>query len=188
MRAYRKYVLTMCMVWAASFVLFAAAYFLVVFPQLKVKAQLVKESAEKQRMYEDALDAAKEESKKKLAAEVEALKSKLGDYVTDFGDTANVTLEISRIAADKSVGAFSIKTGDPSRDSEQIDVKNLRENRIEISFLSDFRQFATLLNALERHRPVIFVDRFKILRGQEDVMSNKVDMDLSIFVKKRQEG
>jgi hypothetical protein len=178
----------MGLVWAASLVLFVLVYFFVIAPRMKVKAQLLKESAEKKQVYEASLNAATEESKKKLAGEVEILKSKLSDYAVEFEESTNLTFDISRIAADKQVSSFTIRATDQARGPDQLGFKNLQENRITISFESGFREFATFLNAVERHRPVVFVDRFKVSRGEGDKALNKVDMDLSIFVRKRSEG
>ena len=47
MGAYRKYILAMGIVWAASLVLFALIYYVVIAPQLKIKNQVLKESTEK---------------------------------------------------------------------------------------------------------------------------------------------
>jgi Tfp pilus assembly protein PilO len=178
----------MGLVWAACFVLFVLAYFFVISPRLEVKARLVKESAVKERMYEAAVDAAKEENKKKLAEEVEGLKSKLNDYVSGFEESANLTFDISRIAADKQVSSFKVKATDQLRESGPLESKYLQENRVEAAFESDFTQFATFLNALERHRPVVFVDRFRISRGGRNENLDTVDMGISIFVRKRPEG
>ena len=188
MRFYKKYILTMAMVWAACLVLFAIAYFFIIAPRLKVKAELVKKSVETRRMYETAIDAANEESKKKLAEEVKRIKNKLGNYITEFEESANLTFDISRIAADKQVSSFTIKTTDQTKDTDQPESKNLQENRIGIGFESDFRQFTAFLNTLERHRPVVFVDRFKVSRGRTGETGHQVDMDLSIFVRKRTRG
>jgi len=188
MRAYRNYILTMGLVWAASLVLFVLVYFFAISPRLKVKALLLKESAQKKQMYEASLNAATEESKKELADEIERLKVRLSDYAVEFEESANLTFDISRIAADKQVSSFTIKATNQTRDSEQEWSKDLQENRIAISFESNFRQFATFLNAVERHRPVIFVDKFKVSRGRQDNALHRADMDLSMFVRKRPEG
>jgi Tfp pilus assembly protein PilO len=187
-RAYKKYLLTMALVWAACLVLFVLAYFFIIAPRLKVKAELAKESAQKRQLYESAIDAANEESKRKLADEVERVKNKLGDYITEFEESANLTFDIGRIAAEKQVGAFTVKTTDQAKNTDQLKTKSIQENLIQIAFESDFRQFATFLNTIERHRPVIFVDRFKVSRGGQNEATNTVDMDLSFFVRKRTEG
>jgi hypothetical protein len=188
MGAYRKYILAMGIVWAASFVVFTLVYYVVIAPQLKVRNQALKESTEKKQQFESALSAAQEDNKKKLAGEVEELKTRLRDYVSEYEESANLTFSISRIAADKQVSDFTVKTSEQGKVQDALAAKNLQENRVEIAFTSDFLQFASLLNTLERHQPVIFVDRFKVLRGDQSGMPNKVDMTLSYFVRKKQDS
>ena len=178
----------MGIVWTASLVLFALVYYVVIAPQLKIKNQAFGESTEKKQLFELALSAAQEDNKKKLAGEVEELKTRLIDYVSEYEESTNLTFSISRIAADKQVSDFTVKTSEQAWAQDALTANNLQENRIEIAFASDFLQFASFLNALERHQPVIFVDRFKVLRGTQNSTTNKVDMTLSYFAKKKQDG
>ncbi len=186
MGTYKKYLITMGIVWGCSAVVFAIGYSLFIVPQVKVKDKLSKEAAEKKATFDMALNASLEENKKKLAAEVEALRGKLGDYASDYDEFANQTFAISRIAGDKQVSAFTVKTSDQQDKQHELTSKNLQENRMEIAFTSDFLQFANFLNTLERRKPVVFVDRFKVQRGEQTGMPNKVDMSLSFFVRKKQ--
>ena len=188
MGAYRKYILAMGIVWAASLVVFTLVYYVVIAPQLKVKNQVLKESTEKKQQFESALSAAQEENKKKLAVEVEELKTRLSDYVSEYEESANLTFSISRIAADKQVSDFTVKTSEQSRVQDALTANNLQENRIEIGFASDFLQFASFLNTIERHQPVVFVDRFRVQHDSQSGTANKVEMSLSFFVRKKQTG
>jgi hypothetical protein len=188
MGAYRKYILTMGIVWAASLIVFALVYHIVIIPQLKAKAQLLEESTEKKQMFESAISAALEDNKKKMAGEVEELKTRLSDYACEYEESANLTFSISRIAADKQVSDFTVKTSEQGRAQDALAANNMQENHIEISFASDFLQFASFLNTLERHKPVIFVDRFKVLRGGRSGMPDKADMTLSYFARKKLDG
>jgi Tfp pilus assembly protein PilO len=188
MGAYRKYILAMGIVWAASLVLFAVVYYVVIAPQLKVKNQVLEESTEKQKMFESALTAANEDNKKKLAGEVEELKTRLLNYVSEYEESANLTFSISRIAADKQVSYFTVRTSEQVRGQDALVANNLQENHVEITFASDFLRFASFLNTLERHQPVIFVDRFKVVRGDRSGTPDKVDMTLSYFARKKLDG
>ena len=178
----------MGIVWTASLVVFALVYYIVIIPQLKAKAQLLKESTEKKQLFESALIAANEDNKKKLAGEMEELKTRLSDYVSEYEESANLTFSISRIAADKQVSDFTVKTSEQAWTQDALVSNNLQENRVEIAFASDFLQFASFLNTLERHQPVIFVDRFRVLRGDHSGTSDKVDMSLSYFARKKLDG
>jgi hypothetical protein len=188
MGAYKKYIMTMGIVWGVSFLLSAIAYYFLITPQLKVKAGLMQEATEKKEQLHMALNASLEENKKKLAAEVESLRTRLSNYASEYEDSPNLTFAVSRIAGDKQVSAFTVKTPDSDRQPELLTAKNLQENKMEISFASDFIQFASFINTLERHQPVVFVDRFRVQHDGQGGAANKVDMSLSFFVRKKQNG
>jgi type II secretory pathway component PulM len=178
----------MGIVWGVSLVLFVIAYYLFIAPQLKVKAHLLTEAAEKKEQLDMAINASVEENKKKLAAEVELFRAMLNSYVSEYEESANLTFAISRVAGDKQVNAFTVKTSEQDMQHDVLTSKNLQENRMEISYTSDFIQFVNFLNTLERHQPVVFVDRFRVQRGDQGGASNKVDMSLSFFVRKKQDS
>jgi hypothetical protein len=188
MGAYKKYLMTMGMVWAGSLVVFIIIYVLLISPQIKVKADLNRQLTDAKRLFDSAVAAANEDNKKKLVAEVDSLKVKISGYAADPAESANLTFDIGRLAGDKQLGSFTVKTPDQAWGSEQIDSKNLQENRVDVSFNSDYKRFAAFLNSLERHRPVIFINRFKLTRGEQGLSSGKADMDLSFYVKKKTEG
>ena len=184
MHAYKKYLKTMILVWAGALMLFIAVFVLLLNPQIRERNRLFAEVNKKQKLYDGAADAAREDTRKKIIGELETLKSKMYDYAIEPEDSANITLDIGRIAAAKQVSSFTTKTSDKQQ-SGKTESKYMQENRINISFNADFRGFATLLNTLERYRPIIFVDTFRVVRSNND---NRVDMELSIFVRKRPEG
>jgi Tfp pilus assembly protein PilO len=185
---YKKYLLMLGVVWTASLVLAVLAFIFVLSPRLQVAAQLADDVEKNRQKYDQAVAAAREENKKKLSDELEILKTKFMDYAVEAEDFANLSFDISRIAADKQISDVSVKTPEQAKTKEQLDSKNLQENRVDISFQSNYVQFASFLNALERHRPIVFIDMFKLSRGERNEPGVKVDMDLTIFVKKRSQG
>jgi exonuclease VII large subunit len=178
----------MGIVWGVSFFLFAIAYYFFITPQLQIKAQLLDEATKKKERLDMAINASLEDNKKKLTAEVESLKTRLSNYVSEYEDSPNLTFTVSRIAGERQVSAFTVKTSEIGRQQDQLTTKNLQENKMEISFASDFMQFANFINTLERNQPVVFVDRFKLQRDSQGGVANKVDMSLSFFVRKKQTG
>ncbi|HUU20084.1 MAG TPA: GspMb/PilO family protein, partial [Sedimentisphaerales bacterium] len=94
----------------------------------------------------------------------------------------------SQIANEKNVASFSIKSKDSRELSTIPDCKYICENHIVISFIGGFNQFATFLNSLERHRPVLFVDKFTITRSGQDDSGYQVSLNVAAFVKKQQDG
>ncbi len=186
MKTHKKHFTTVALIWAGSLIPFFFAYMIALAPQQKSKKQVRWQLAETKQMYDFAIRASQEETKIKSNEEIENLRSKLKDFVVDFEDSANLIFDISQIANEKKVDSFSIKGQEAHRGSTVLDLKHLQENRIDINFTGAFNQFATFLNSLERHQPVIFVDNFKITRSARGDSSHKVNMKLAAFVRKRQ--
>jgi hypothetical protein len=172
------------------FVLFFFAYMFILAPQKDRKEQIIKQLEEKKQIYNSALKATQKETQIQLNEQIEHLRDRLKDFVIDFEDSTDLTFDISQIANTKEVTSFSVETGrkDISRDPTKPD-KYIFESHIDISFsTADFNQFAALLNALERHRPVIFVDEFAITRSSKDGSDRQVNMSLAVFVRKTQDS
>lgn len=185
-KTHRKYLTTAGIVWAGCLVVFLIVYVLILGPQRNYNKRVESELAEKKQVYEFAVKAAQEETKIRLNEQIESLRSRLGDFVIDFEDSANLTFDISQIASKKKIVSFSIKNKDSKGIVAIPDCSYIFENQININFTGGFNQFAAFLNALERHRPVIFVDKFMINCPQND-SSYTVSLNAVALVKKQQD-
>lgn len=186
-KIYRKYLTTAALIWAACFTLFFFIYLLVLIPQKGRQKQVENKLTQKKRLYESALKATHQETKIRSNEQIGRLQDRLRDFVIDFDDSADLTFDIGQIAGEKRLASFSIKGRDNSELSAIPDCDHICESRIDISFTAGFRQFATFLNALERHRPVLFVDRFTVNSGRSG-SDSQVNVNLVVFVRKRQES
>jgi hypothetical protein len=181
---YGRYFTKVALIWTGCFILFFFVYMLMLAPQKNNKEQLKKQLEEKRQMCNSALKATHKETQIQLNEEVEHLRNRLKDFVIDFEDATDLTFDISQIANAKEVTSFSIET---NKGDQAMSDKYIFESQIDISFFTaGFNQFAALLNAMERHRPVIFVDRFAITRSDKDSSGRQVRMNLAVFVRKIQ--
>ncbi len=187
MKIYRKYLTTAALIWAACFMLFFFVYMLVLRPQRGSKKQVENKLTEKKQMYESALKATQEEARSQLNEQIERLRNRLGDFVIDFENSANLTFDISQIAGEEKLASFSVKSRDSSKVSAVPNCNYIGENHIDVSFTALFPQFATFLNALERYRPVLFVDKFTVSSGRGD-SNPQANVNLVVFVRKRQDS
>ncbi len=185
LKTHKKYLTTSGVIWAACFAGFLLAYIVVLGPQKNHEKRIENKLNESKQMYESALRAAQKETKIRSNEQIEPLQSRLQDFVIDFEDSANLTFDISQIANEKNVASFSIKSKDGRGLSTIPEAKYISENHIVISFIGGFNQFATFLNALERHRPVLFVDKFSITRSGQDDSAYQVSLNVAAFVKKQ---
>jgi len=187
-KIHKNYLMVAGAIWAASFAASLLAYFLVLGPQKSYIKLTENKLTEKKQVFESALRAAREETQIQANEQIERLQSRLKDFVIDFEDSANLTFDISQIANDEKISSFSIKTKDSRGLSAIPGCSYICENHIEISFTGGFKQFATFLNALERHRPILFIDKFTITNSRLDGAGYKVDLDVTFLVGKPQEG
>ena len=186
-KIHKKYLITAGLIWAVFFVVFLLVYIIVLGPQKNNKKRIDSKLAEKKQVYESALRAAQKETKAQLNEQIEHLQSRLKDFVADFEDSANLTFAISQIADEKKIASFSIKGKDNLVLSGKPGSKYISENHIVISFIGGFNQFATFLSALERHRPVLLIDKFTITRSGQDDSVFRANLNVAAFVRKQQE-
>jgi len=185
---YKKHFTLLAPVWAGSFILLIVAHMLVLAPQKKSEKQIEKEFAEAKQTYDQTATAAKEETKARLSQEIEGLQSRLKQFVIDYEDAADLTFDISQIASQISVSSFSINSRNDVGAPAMPNCDHISQKQIHVSFTAGFNQFASFLNALERNQPVLFVDKFMITRAQDESSGHQVDMDLAVFVTKRQDS
>jgi len=181
---YKKYVATVALIWAACFLLCFFIYMLVIAPQKQESFQIEKELDEAKQTYYAIVKAAQKETSVRLSKEIENLRNRLEEFVIDFDDLANLTFDMSKIAAEKKITSFSSKSKDSSGVSSIPNCDNICEHNIKVGFTAGFNQFASFLNALERNRPVLFVDEFTIKRSKMCESGHQVNMSLSICVRK----
>jgi hypothetical protein len=186
-RIYKKYLTKAAILWAACLVLFVLAYVFVLGPQNSGKKHLKNKLAEKKQQYEMAQIAAREQTKARLNEEIGNMRDVLNNFVVDSEDSANLTFDIGRIADEQDVASFSIKNNTKQGTAEIPDCNCISENYIDISFIAGFNQFATFVNALERHQPVLFVNEFIVSRSNKDEPAYQVTLYVAAFVRKQQE-
>jgi len=188
MKTNKKLFMAIAIIWAVSFVLSAIAYVVLLLPQQKSKEQVETEYTQTKRKYDSVIEMSQEQTKARLKEELETLKNQLKDFTVDFENAPNLTFDISQIANKKNVDSFSIKTQENVKTSADLGLKYIKENEIDINFAGNFNQFATFLNTLERNRPVVFVDSFKITRSHREELGHKVNMKLAVFIRKQQDS
>jgi hypothetical protein len=184
---YRKYLITAASIWAGCFVLFLLVYIFAIRPQKDTRQRIENRLAEKKQLHESALQASQNETKIQLNEKITRLRDRLNDFVINYEDSANLTFDISNIADEKNVSSLSIKGNDKTRIIEIPNCNYIGESHIDIDFIAGFNQFATFLNALERNRPVLFVDEFTITNSQQTESGYRVNLKVAVYVKKPQD-
>ena len=193
-RRYRTYLTRAAITWAVSLVLCLVAYMIVLRAQDSGKKHLESTLAEQKQQHASARRAAQEQTRIQLNEQIEHLRQRLKDFVIDLDESTDLTFDISQIAGRENLASLSVTTrakkGAGRRGvsaQTEPDSSHINENHIDIRFTAGFYQFATFVNALERHRPVLFIDKFKINRSNQDDSVYQVTLDVAALVTKRQD-
>jgi hypothetical protein len=114
--------------------------------------------------------------------ELSLARQTLGRFVVSSEQAADFAIDINKIAKQAGVQDLSSTNRMPESYDTINECQHIREGRIQIKFKSSFPQFAKFINLLERYKPVIFVDTFKIKLAANANEGHQVDMVLTFFV------
>jgi len=182
-----KYIKVAALVWSGCFIVFLLVYILVLSPLNRRRTNIEIEFRKVKSNADAALLASQEQTKIRLNEQIEELNESLGNFVIEPGNTSNLTYQISGISNKIRLNAFKVTPigqNIPTFD----DCKYISGQLYQVGFTASFNQFAEFLNALERYRPVIFIDTFSITRSREGKTNHTVDMQLAILVAKNEKA
>ena len=182
-----KYIKLAALIWSCCFIVFLLVFLLVLSPLSRHRTQVESEFKKVKSDADSALLASEEETKIRLNEQIQDLNDTLGNFVIDSENTSNLIYQISGISNEIELKAFQI-TPTGQNISTFDNCKYISGQLYQVGFIASFNQFATFLNALERYRPVIFIDTFSITRSRQGENSHTVDMQLAILVLKNEKA
>jgi len=188
MKVRNRYVVIVTAAWVPCLALAAAFCLLAIRPQVQRDQELRTKLAEAKSLYAVAQEAAKKEDQVRMAETVERLRGRVSDFAARLEAAPDLAFEIAQLANESGVGSFAMRPRKKQRLDTLPDCDRIGEKRIDISFTSPFHGFATLLSALERHRPVLFVESFTISHSRVQSSEPEVNMELAVLIEKPQGG
>jgi len=188
MKVRNKYVLIMTLTWGPCLGLAVLFHLLVLAPQMQRVTALEAELVDARDLYSQATEAAKQENQARLVEVTDRVHERVSDFVLRLESAPDLAFEIAALANETQVGSLAMKPREKTGSATLAHSDRIGQRQIDLSFAGQFDQFATLLNALERHRPVLFVETFTIRRPREETMRPEAKMQLAVLVEKPREG
>jgi len=181
----KKYYTTIGLIWSACAILLFFVYMLVLEPQRQQKKNMAKQLVEAKRAYDAAVKAGEEPTQARLSRQLADLQAKLKGVAVDSSESANLTFDISELASEWQIEAFSIRSQNGRTAFDRSEATHIGEDYFDVSFTAGFNQFAGFLSALERHEPILLVDEFAITRSEEFEQGHHTKLNLAALVKKK---
>ena len=186
MRSAKKKYLIALGIWCAVCVaVLLGTAVLVILPQEERLADLQGQVDEVAQRLANAQNAAKPETKARLHAELTTLRDRLCDFTVDSEAAASLTFQIGQLADAIQVGGLTSKRKEGFSQDKLEGFQLLGEIWLDVSFQGDFSQFAQFINRLERHRPVVFVEKFNIERDPHEAHIKEVEVSLCFLVQSK---
>ena len=183
---YRTDLKVTAVVWGFCLTVFLLVFVLVLMPQKKDRENTELEYNKIKIEAETAITVSQESQMEKLSRQIEDMDGRLSDFLFTPADAVNLTFDISQISNSIGLGGFGISGTGSERVLLYENCRYLFARRVQVSFNAGFNKFAAFVNALEKHKPVIFINTFSITRSQQSAGANKVDMELTVLIAKDQ--
>jgi hypothetical protein len=184
MKIRNRYLFVLVAVWGPGLILAGAFYLMLLRPRAQYGQELQTRVAAMKARYARAFEAAQKENQARLAEQVDGLRRRVSDFVVGRHEAPDLAFAISELAGQMQLGSFGMRPVSKGEPEASRATSRLGEKRIDVSFSAGFPQFAAFLNALERHRPILFVETFAIDRPVDASAAPRVNMELAALVEK----
>ncbi len=172
-------------VWMLGLGILGGLYVLVLKPQQEEREAVQRQADEEEQRRQDLRLASMPTSREKRRQQLASLDQQRMELVGDFTDSSGITFAVNELARQHNLKNFTSSTVKYGGEAEYEKCQYLTEQRIRVSFQSDFIDFVKFINVLERSQPVIFVDRFTAERDESNPAEVKADMELACFGRKK---
>ena len=186
MKVRNTYVLILALAWGPFAALAVTCHLFALKPQMQRVTALEAELTDARRLYGRAMEAAKQETQDRLTAAVTRLDERIADFALRPSATPDLAFEIAELASATEVEAFAMTPRNYERLKRLDQCETIGEKQLDISFAGHFHQFAGLLNALERHRPTLFIETFSIRRPHKETARPEASMQVAVLVEKNE--
>jgi hypothetical protein len=163
----QKYGLAVAGVWGVWLIITVLLYALILGPQGKLMATLQQTMQTTTEDYELAQRARRPEIKLRIQERLENATQNLNQFMIGADAASRLTVLISQLAAQQNLADFSVKMRDLSPTLDEQNKSGIVEAWLELTFSGPFGRCAAYLNALERNKPVIFIESAEIQRSSQ---------------------
>lgn len=186
----KKFILNATVSWVVCAVVLIFAYIFLLFPAQRKAAHLRNSVDSVRKEYDEASEFVTGKNLDRMRIQVAGLKEELERYLAPDEEAKSIAFRVSRIAEQSGIKGFSTKFKPKKMESVVDNCPQIDMSRIDISFKGEYAQFVRLINDLERHQPIVFVDSFSIVAADKGDELHDIKIVLKILIddRKKQSG
>jgi len=186
----KKTILIIASIWAVSLLTCLLFYMLFLSPQQDEINSIQLQLSEKKESNQNLKSAGAAQMRERISDELEKKLQILNNYSFNMNESGKLTYIVGKISGDFDsidTGSFTSKRLMEGSVSKTEGFEHLSEERLNVSFTSDFEGFGRFLNNLERNRPIIFIDKFLMKPEKKESSRVSVNLYLAALVAKANE-
>ena len=122
----------------------------------------------------------------RLQERLEETRNRLGEFVVSLDSAAALNFQIGQLANEVELQDLTSERKEGLSQDVLEGYPNLGEVWFELDFETNFPRFAEFINLLERHRPVVFVEKFNIKQKSQNPKIKDVQLTLCFFIESRE--
>jgi hypothetical protein len=181
-----KYKIALLVYAVASLGLLAAGYAWAILPQKQHLQSLQNQLTEANERWNEVHQAKAPKTMQRLQDRLEVIRDRLDEFVIPSDSAATLNFQIGQIANELELRNLTSERKEGLSQNVLDGYKNLGEVWLELNFETNFPKFAEFVNLLERHRPIVFVEKFKIEQKAQKPLVKDVQLTLCFFVESKE--
>lgn len=181
---YKKWLIVLTLLWGFPFAALLLANGLMFGPQRKAVKYMETELASKSEQYNNYKLTSSSRSRAARSRQIARTTKILEKFVTDANSLDNLTFKISEFASDCGVSFFKSNALDGEVFSEISNYYRIGRMTLLLDFNSSFNEFVKLINLLERHKPIVLIEKFSIATVYGDDSLHRMTIYLNIYVRR----
>lgn len=182
MKTNNKTIATLLAVWSGAMITLLAVYAMAIAPVQNLALQKHEEFQKRARGLNHAVKLVNEQSLLSSIKKLRGINEKFERFVRNSDASHNFALEVSQIA--KKIGIPDLETNGNTTDMflSIPNCPNIAVSKMNITGTGNYKQFIRLINAMERHNPMILIHSFDIEAQETTTGVTKMKMNLRMIV------
>lgn len=180
---FKKISVRLVCVWCALMVVFLLAYVSCVLPTRNHARRLALLLSDGQSELNKAMHYANHENVQSLMNNAKADKDRLLQFVTETDVATDCSFIVSKIAEQMNISDFTSRYHTGKARAPIPNCKHISMTRMNLSWRGSFADFLHLINRLERHSPVVFVDSFSLMPVKDKSGLHEIDIYLLMLIR-----